>query len=324
MRLTGDIGGTKALLGLVDEKSAPLPRFVARERFACADYAGFAPLLAEFLSASGLSARDISGGCLAVAGPVTDDGRSARLTNLPWTIDADALSRKFGIGRLTLVNDFAAAALGITTLTPADIEVLQAGEPVEHGVRVIVGAGTGLGMAVLIHEGGRWRVLPGEGGHTGFAPADKTQAALWAHLKRTHGRVGYEQVVSGPGLVETYRFLADDSADPALLDAPDPAAAVAAEAARQPDGIARQAIELFLTAYGAFAGDMALALMARGGVFLTGGVAAGILPLMRSGSFIQAFNAKGGHSVLTTRMPVYVVTDPELGLKGAALYDRIP
>lgn len=322
MRLAGDIGGTKALLGLVDETSG-IPRFVARKRLACAEYADFAQLLAEFLSAAKLSASDISGGCLAVAGPIADDGRSAKLTNLPWTIDADSLSRKFGIGRLTLVNDFAAAARGVTETAATDRVVLQDGEPMDDGVHLVIGAGTGLGMAVLVKEAAAWRVLPGEGGHAGFAPADETQAALWAYLKRIHGRVEYEHLVSGPGLIDIYRFFARDNADPALLAAPEPAAAIAALAMQQSDSIAHRALELFLAAYGAFAGDMALAVMARGGVFLAGGIAAKILPLMQSRTFVDAFTAKGAHSALAARMPVYVVTDPELGLKGAALCDRI-
>jgi glucokinase len=323
MRLAGDIGGTKALLALFDEAS-PAPHFVISERLACARYTGFAPLLAEFLAATNLPMHKISGGCLAVAGPLADDGRRAKLTNLPWTVDTDALSREFGMGRLTLVNDFAAAALGVTAAAAADMVTLQKGEFIEHGVRVVVGAGTGLGMAVLVHDGDTWRVLPGEGGHLGFAPADERQAALLTHLKQIHGRVEYEHVVSGPGLAQIYRFLAGAQADPALLAAPDLAAAIAVEAAQQSNGIARQALDLFLAAYGAFAGDVALALMARGGVFLAGGIAARILPLMQSGVFIGAFNAKGTHSALAARMPVYVVTDPTLGLKGAALHDRLP
>ncbi len=319
MRLAGDIGGTKALLGLVDETSSPL-RFVRTQRFACAEYTDFASLFADFLAATGFPARDIAGGCLAVAGPLADDGRSAKLTNLPWTIDADALSHSFGIGRLKLVNDFAAAALGTTAIAVADLIALQQGEPIGHGARLVIGAGTGLGMAVLIPDGDAWRVLPGEGGHLGFAPADETQAALWAHLRQLHGRAEYEHLVSGPGLVEAYRFLAGKAADSALLGAPDPAAAIATNAAQQPEGLARRALDVFLAAYGAFAGDTALALMARGGVFLAGGITAKILPLMQSG----IFNAKGAHSRLTLRMPVYVVADPQLGLKGAALHDRIP
>lgn len=324
MRLAGDIGGTKALLALVDETSQ-VPRFVASERFVCAGYPGFTPLLAQFLAATNMPAHAISGGCLAVAGPLADDSRSARLTNLPWTIDADALSREFGIGHLTLVNDFAAAALGVTTIKPASIEVLQKGEPIENGVRLVVGAGTGLGMAVLIPDGEAWQVLPGEGGHISFAPVDENQIALLAYLKQVHGRVEYEHLVSGPGLIDIYRFLADEAsrADPALLSAPDPAAAIATQALQQTGSVARRAIDLFLAAYGTFAGDMALALMARGGVFLAGGIAAKILPLMQSGTFIGAFNAKGTHSALALRMPVYVVTDAELGLKGAAQHGRI-
>lgn len=323
MRLVGDIGGTKALLGLVEEVPSRELRFAAKKRISCAGHANFASVLAEFLATSGFPVRDITGGCLAVAGPIADDGGSARLTNLPWRIDTDALSREFGIGRLRLANDFAAAALGVTETTAADRVALQAGEPLDDGVRLVVGAGTGLGMAILIKEGAAWRVLPGEGGHAGFAPMDDIQAALHAFLARIHGRVEYEHLISGPGLTDIYRFFAGDQIDPALLAAPDPAASIAAQAMQQADSdAAKRAVELFLAAYGAFAGDMALAVLARGGVFLAGGIAAKILPMMQSDIFVRAFIAKGKHSGLAARMPVHVVTDPELGLKGAALQDR--
>lgn len=322
MRLVADIGGTKALLGLIDE-SAPDVRFIAKERLLCDRYAGFAPMLSDFLQWVGIPGRRITGGCLAVAGPVNDDSRSVDMTNRPWTINADALAAEFGIGNLALVNDFVAAALG-TTMIPADeFELVQAGEPMPRGVRLVVGAGTGLGMAVLIDEGGTWRVLPGEGGHAGFAPADETQVALWHHLHRErHGRVSWEHVVSGRGLVATYRFLAKDTADALLTDAEDSAAAIAAEATHKPHGAARRAFDLFLHAYGAFAGDMALALSARGGVYLTGGIAAANAALFRAGAFLHGFDAKGEHAALSTRMPVHIATDPILGLKGAALCDR--
>jgi len=324
MRLVGDLGGTKALLGLVHETSRA---FLAVERLPCADYANFPALLEDFFSAAGLPSRDVTGGCLAVAGPVADDGATAKMTNLPWVIDAPVLSRDFGIGPLRLVNDFAAAALGVTQVTAAERVVLQAGEPLDSGMRLVVGAGTGLGMAALANHDGVWSVLPGEGGHTGFAPRDQRQAGLWGHLQALHGRAENEHVLSGPGLLEVYRFLAAGSPDPALLGAANPdaaisAAAMAAKVADQARSLPYQTMELFMSVYGAFAGDMALALMARGGVFLAGGIAAANLPLMQSGAFMRAFNDKGGHSPLARRMPVQVVTDTELGLKGALLYDR--
>jgi glucokinase len=326
MRLLGDLGGTKALLGLADPATRA---YLAVERLHCADYADFPALLEDFFSATGLPARDVTGGCLAVAGPLEDDGRRARMTNLPWLIDADRLSRDFGIGPLTLVNDFVAAAMGVTQTSAQQRVVLQPGEPLDEGVRVVLGAGTGLGTATLTHEAGTWRVLAGEGGHTGFAPADERQAGLWARLRALHGRAENEHVLSGAGLLEVYRYVAGNKADPAVLGAPNPdaaisAAAMATPAAVQADSAPYQAMDMFLSVYGAFAGDMALAMMARGGVFLAGGISAAIVPLLQQGTFLRAFNNKGTHSALARRMPVQVVTDAELGLKGAMLLDAPP
>lgn len=315
MKLAGDIGGTKVLLALVDDSGA----IVDQRRITSADFQDFAPLLAEFLSDKFLrdNTATIDGGCLAVAGPVADDGRSAKITNLPWAIDAAALERQFKLGRLTLVNDFAAAALGVTATPAAELVTLQAGEPLRDGVKLVVGAGTGLGMATLLPEAGGWRVLPSEGGHVGFAPADHLQACVWSALMKTHGRVTTERVVSGPGLVAIHQILAGETGGPDEVPAVLEPAAIAARALAG-DAAARRAVDVFVKAYGAFAGDMAMAVMARGGVYLAGGIAAKILPLLRDGTFIQAFNAKAEHAVLANRMPVRVVTDPLLGLRGAA------
>lgn len=303
MKLCGDIGGTKVLLALVDDAGV----IVGERRVASADFSDFAPLLGEFLRGAG---ADIAGGCLAVAGPVADDGRSAKITNLPWTIDSAALEREFAIGpgRLHLVNDFAGAAMGVTALAPAELVTLQAGDPQAGGVKLVVGAGTGLGMAVLVREDGRWRALPSEGGHVGFAPTDETQARIWTELFRQHGRVTSERLVSGPGLESIHRILAGETV----------AAETISERALTGDAAARQSVEVFLAAYGAFAGDMAMAVMARGGVYLAGGIAAKMLPLLHSGTLVAAFNAKAEHAGLVAGMPLHVVTDPLLGLRGAA------
>lgn len=303
MKLAGDIGGTKVLLALVDDAGV----IVGERRVASADFSDFAPLLGEFLREAG---TDVSGGCLAVAGPVADNGRSAKITNLPWTIDTATLEREFAIaaGSLRLVNDFAGAAMGVTVLAPAELVTLQAGEPQAGGVKLVVGAGTGLGMAVLVGEGGRWRARASEGGHVGFAPTDETQARIWTELFREHGRVTSERVISGPGLESIHRILAGETV----------AAETISERALAGDAAARQSVEVFLAAYGAFAGDMAMAVMARGGVYLAGGIAAKMLPLLRSGALVAAFNAKAEHSGLVTDMPLHVVTDPLLGLRGAA------
>lgn len=317
--LAGDIGGTKALLGLVETHiECGRPEFLIKKKYACAEYGTFSELLFHFLAESVVKISDISGACMAVAGPVSDDGRNAKFTNLPWTIDAERLGRESGIPRLALVNDFYAAAAGIAVVDADDLVVLQAGQPDPKGVRLVIGAGTGLGMATLVAQVDSWRILPGEAGHTGFAPANAQQAALWAHLLEQHGRVTNERVISGSGLASIYRFLAGDNAYSALPGGADPAAAIAMLAADNSDGAAHRAMEMFFSAYGAFAGDMALALMATGGVFLSGGIAVKNLPLLQSSPFIREFNAKAEHAALARRMPVMVANDLELGLRGAA------
>lgn len=320
MILCGDLGGTKALLGIA-ELEAGVPRVVFERRYACADHDGFPGLWTAFRRDAADFASGLASGCLAVAGPVADDGRSARLTNLPWRVDAIQAGAMFGLPRLRLVNDFAAAALGTTVADPEQAMVMQAGLPVRDAPRLVVGAGTGLGMAVLLPETSGWRVIPGEGGHVGFAPADPLQGDLWAWLRTRFGRVNAERVVSGSGLALIYEFLATrgaaDTPDP--LASASPTAAIGNMALERPDSLARQAVEIFLSCYGGFAGDMALAVMARGGVFLAGGIIGRLRDLAEGSGFLRAFNAKAEHESLALAMPVTAVLDPAIGLKGAAL-----
>ena len=303
MILCGDIGGTKTLLGLAQGEELVLDR-----RYANVGFQSFAEVLTAFLADTQTDPKTIAGGCLAVAGPVADDGRSARLTNLPWTIDIGELSQRFGLPALRLANDFAAAALGAVTAHAAQLVSLQAGEPDAHAPRLVVGAGTGLGMAIVLPLGGAWRVIAGEGGHIAFAPADEQQAALWAFLLQQHGRVTWERVASGPGLAAIHEFLDGGRETPE---------AIATRALADATSAARRSLDLFLAAYGAFAGDMALACLARGGVYLAGGIAAKLLPVIAHSPFLSAFNAKAEHAGIAARMPVQVATDGLLGLKGA-------
>jgi len=301
--LVGDIGGTKTLLGLAQGDELVLDR-----RYTNADFQNFAAVLAAFLADTQAAPSAIAGGCLAVAGPVADDGRSARLTNLPWTIDKGELSKGFGLPALRLANDFAAAALGAVTAPASQLVSLQAGEADATAPRLVVGAGTGLGMAIVLPQGETWRVVAGEGGHVAFAPADEQQAALWAFLHQRHGRVTWERVVSGPGLAAIHEFLDGH------LETPE---AIADRALADAEGMPRRSLDLFLAAYGAFAGDMALACLARGGVYLAGGIAAKLLPVIAASPFLAAFNAKAEHAGIAARMPVHVATDGLLGLRGA-------
>jgi glucokinase len=297
MKLVGDVGGTKVLLAYVDADG----QIVGQRRFASADFSDFATLLGAF---RGPQAPRIDGGCLAVAGPVADDGRTAKITNLPWTIDTARLEASFGLGRLHLINDFAGVALGVTTLGPDQLVTVQAGEPVADGLKLVLGAGTGMGVAALLGD----RILPSEGGHVGFAPADETQARVWHALAAVHGRVTAERVISGAGLVALHQILTGEVETAERIGV----RALAGEAT------ALQSVEVFFSCYGAFAGDMALAFMACGGVYLAGGVTQKLLPLLPASGFIAAFNAKAEHADLACRMPVHAVLDAAVGLKGAA------
>ncbi len=313
MILAGDIGGTKTLLGLFEGASLVLER-----RYASRDFADFAVLLRAFLGEAG-HAGAIDRACFGVAGPV-EQGR-ARVTYLPWQLEARALAQDFAIGRVELVNDFAAAAQGIATLGPADLVTLQEGGAEANGPRVLIGAGTGLGVAGLIREDGGWRVVPGEGGHAGFAPADEEQADLWRFVRGRAGRVSIERVLSGPGLVEIYRFVCarGGSADvPDPLAADNPAAMIGETALAEPASLAAAAVDLFVRIYGAVAGDLALTFMARGGVYLAGGIAPKLLPRLRQGGFLAAFRDKAEHARLMPGFPVRLVVDEKLGLRGAA------
>lgn len=309
MILCGDIGGTKTLLGLAGEG-----RLIADRRYANADFPDFAALLSAFLADTHTQPASLAGGCLALAGPIADSGTSARLTNLPWTIDVPELARRFGLPPPRLVNDFAAAAVGAVTAPSSQLFTLQSGEPLPDAPRLVVGAGTGLGMAMVLPDRDSWRCIAGEGGHVAFAPADEQQSALWAFLRKQHGRVTWERVVSGPGLAAIHEFISGDTLLPEQITE---------LAHTEADGNAAKALAIFLASYGAFAGDMALACLARGGVFLAGGIAAKLLDLLPDSNFLAAFNAKAEHAAIAARMPVHVATDPLLGLRGAMSLARV-
>lgn len=307
MILGGDIGGTKALLGLAKNGAC-----IAERRYASADFSDVTDLLAAFFADMRINPSQVHDGCLAVAGPIADDGRSAGLTNLPWTIDSGELSRRFGLPALRLVNDFAAAALGAVTASIDHRVTLQEGQPLPDAPRLVVGAGTGLGMALVLPQAKSWRIVPGEGGHAAFAPSDEEQLRLWQFLHARHGRVTWERVVSGPGITAIHECMSEETLPPEEISM---------RALATADGAAHRSLNMFLAAYGAYAGDMALASLARGGVFLAGGIAVKLaahpLPASRYGPFLAAFNAKAEHMAIAARMPIHVVTDPAIGLHGA-------
>jgi len=290
MILAADVGGTKSLLALFDQGT---PAFELR--LASSEFPDFESLLARFLdearAALGAAPR-IESACLGIAGPVRDE--LVRVTNLPWTIDAARLRGRFAVDRLELINDFSAAAWGVGALAPRDLVTMQPGEPLAGAPRVVLGAGTGFGVAYVVHG----VPVAGEGGHGGFAPAGIEQNALWRFLHERLGRVQLEDVVSGPGLACIHEFMTGERV--------------------APEDASPQALDLFVACFGAAAGDHALNVMARGGVYVAGGIAARILPRLAAGGFLAAFNDKGGFAEHTRRMPVHVVTNERVALLGAA------
>lgn len=296
--LGGDLGGTKTLLALADSDG----RIVRQRRYASADYPDFADLLADFLAGG----HNIAAACFGLAGPT--DGRSAQLTYLPWRLAADEISHRFAIPKVTLVNDFAAAAHGLPKLAPEQVLTLQAGAPDADAPRVILGAGTGLGVAGLLPVDGGLRIVPGEGGHFGFAPQTPEQGELWRWLLAQRGRVTTEDIVSGPGLTRLYAFLGGPATTPE---------AIGTATCRGDDALAQTALRLWLECLGAFAGDLALHWLARGGVYVAGGIAAKLLPQVDCAPLLAAFHAKREHAGLMPDMPLHLVTDAELGLHGA-------
>ena len=323
--LAADVGGTKVALALAAAAGAR-QEIVAHRVYACQEFDGLQPIVADFLQQPPVAKHRsaIAAACFAVAGPVA--ANSATLTNLDWKIAGNALAAELRLPEVRLMNDFAAAGLGITRLAPNELETLQTGSPVAQAARLIIGAGTGLGVALLTWQDDGYAVHPSEAGHADFAPVDELQDKLMAHLRRAYGRVSYERVVSGPGLMRIFSFLQESGAglpSRQLRDADkarqDTAELIAEFALAKLDPLAVRALDLFVAVYGAFAGNMALATLARGGVYIAGGIAPKIAPKLKEGAFMRAFNNKGRFGEVLATMPVQVVMNPQVGLYGALL-----
>jgi glucokinase len=299
MRLiAGDLGGTKVLLRCVGADGSVL----LHERFESAAYATFEGMLSEFVARID---GPVAAACFAVAGPVYE-GR-ATVTNVGWTLSESALSRSCAIPRVSLVNDFYAAALGVTLLRSEDLVSLQRGIRDPSAPIAVLGAGTGLGEAILVKHGDAYHVVASEGGHQDFAPQDEEQARLFLHLHQQLGHVSWERVVSGMGLVNIFTFLTAEERTPAEI----------AEGAERGERDAVRAFEMFVDAYGAEAGNMALRVLARGGVYLAGGIAAKNVHAFTDGRFVEAFRRKGRFSQLMETIPCDLIINEEVGLLGA-------
>jgi glucokinase len=348
MILAGDIGGTKTHLALFEWKAERVGP-VREETFHSADYQSLEDILDEFLNrpepepdASSLEIEDVgdSGGpaaaekespvrpllidaaCMGVAGPVIDN--RCRTTNLPWIIDGPAIGERFNIANVRLLNDLEATAYGILLLRDDEVFVLNAGAPPKkRQALALIAAGTGLGESILFWNGAKYQPMPSEGGHADFAPNSDSEIELLRHLRGSYLHVSYERVLSGPGLHAIYDYLRDTKKnEPTWLaekiKVEDPAATIAQAGLTGKVEIAKQALDLFASIYGAEAGNLALKALALDGVYVGGGIAPKLIDKLKDGIFMRSFTNKGRYKRLMSAIPVKVVMNSKTALLGAA------
>jgi len=324
MILAGDVGGTKVHLALYDFERGHLAH-KRDEKYPAQEFSGLGDVVVKFLSEGKDRGEELTAACFGVPGPVKA-GR-LKLTNLPWELDSHELATSLNIEHLFLINDLEANGYGIHELTPEQICVLSEGDPSAIGHRGLISAGTGLGEAVLVWNGGRHVPIPSEGGHADYSARSEIEIELLRYLwKQLDGRVSMERVVSGIGLKNIYSFLRDDKGmeEPAWLkermESEDPNAVIGEVGEDGSNELCARTLEIFASAYGAEAGNLALKILANGGIYLGGGIAPKILKTMRNGVFMQAFTDKGRMKHLLETMPVRVILESRAALLGAAAY----
>ena len=316
--LAGDVGGTKTLLGLF-ERGPRRPQVVVVHTYRTNDFSSFGEILEAFTRDVG-TPFVVDAAVAGVAGPVA--GGTARLTHVEWNVSTEDIAGRLNTARVRLLNDLEAMALGAGVLGPEEVVELQRGVAREDGNAVVIAAGTGLGQAYLHRVNGRLRPVPSEGGHADFAARTDREIELVHMLRRLYGRAAVEHVLSGSGLLNLHRFTHEGQDCQAIrgFDEIDAPADVSRAALEGNCPACVEALSLFVEAYGAEAGNLALRGVATSGVFVGGGIAPQILPALQDGRFIRAFRAKGAMSELAANIPVYVMLMPETGLLGAAVF----
>lgn len=308
--LIGDIGGTNARFAILADADSEMVHF---PNVHTADHATIdEAITSTVLSATEVRPRSV---VIAVAGPVNGD--EIPLTNCPWVIRPRGMPATIGVTDVVVLNDFEAQALAVVALGIEHMEKIGGGDPVPDAGRVVLGPGTGLGVAGLIHAVGRWIPVPGEGGHMDIGPRTPRDFEIFPHLERIDGRVSGEQILCGRGLVNAYRAVAAASGATPHFTQP---AEVTAAALAGSDAVAVEALSFFTTCLGRTAGDLALVFKSVGGVFLTGGIAQKILPALRAENFRAAFEDKAPHGAMMRAMPVFVITHPLAALAGLAAF----
>jgi glucokinase len=318
MILAGDIGGTHARLAFFDVKNGDF-RLVSASVFPSREYSGLDEIVSRFVDSSALHP---DAACFGVAGPVRN-GRVAT-SNLPWTIEAQRLADELKIKKAVLINDLEANAWGISILAPKDVVCLNQVKSKPVGNQAVIAAGTGLGEAGMYWDGSKHHIFACEGGHSDFAPRDELEIELLQYLSGRYGHVSYERIVSGPGLVNVFQFLRETGRgeEPGWLTeemkTSDPAAAISRAAIEGKCPLCEHALDIFISIYGAEAGNLALKLLATGGVYLGGGIAPKLVSKLAGPLFMHAFAGKGRMQPLLEAIPVKVITNEQTALMGAA------
>ena len=318
--LAGDIGGTKTRVRVFEVDGVECT--VVEERsYPSRDYSDLTEIVVNFVGSGG---RDCRAACFGIAGPVT--GRRMRTTNLPWVVDADELESRSGIPTIALLNDLEATGWGVAALEQSQVVVLNPGRPDAAGNGAVIAAGTGLGEGGIYWNGSEARPFACEGGHTSFSPTDELGDRLLQFLRDSHGHVSWERVLSGPGLADLFRFMVTEAGETEpnwFLEADhagDPVPAVSEMALEGRCDISVRTLELFARLYGEEAGNLALKVMATGGVWVGGGIAPRIRRFLEDGAFMEGFLAKGRMRPLLESMPVRIVLDDRAALLGAARF----
>lgn len=312
--LIGDIGGTNARFAVVPDEASPAVQFpiAQTKNYATID----AAIRATVHDVSEWRPKSM---ILAVAGPVNGD--EIPLTNCPWVVRPKQMTETLGLQDVVILNDFEAQALAVVALGEEHMERIGGGPPVAEAARVVLGPGTGLGVAGLVHSHGVWIPVPGEGGHMDIGPRTPRDYQIWPHIEPLDGRVSGEQMLSGRGLVNIYQAIAETDGIAPKYSVP---AEITPAALENSDPTAAEALELFVTCLGRTAGDLALVFMAKGGVFLTGGIAQKVVPALKAGNFREAFEDKAPHREWLSKIPAYVITHPLAALEGLGAYARAP
>jgi glucokinase len=320
MILAGDIGGTKTNVALFQSGGSDIGSVVRQQTFPSASFDSLEAIISEFL---GQHEDEIGAACFGIAAPVIEG--QARPPNLRWSVKSDSLARMLEIERVGLINDLEATAHGIAGLKSSQLLTLNPGEERQEANRALVAAGTGLGTAGIIYRDGHYHPMPSEGGHADFAPGTPEEIDLLLYLREKFGEhVSYERVLSGPGLFNVYSFVRDQQkeAEPAWLAeqiaSGDKTAAVSRAALESKCELAVKALDIFVSVYGAMAGNLALVMLANGGLYVGGGIAPKIREKLKDGTFMKAFSRKGRLSSLVQAVPVHVILEDKTALFGAA------